>query len=30
MKFATIAIHDFASITLIGRPEHSRGCEAPD
>src|SRR6476646_5581257 len=30
MKFATIAIQDFASITLIGRVEHGAGCEALD
>jgi hypothetical protein len=30
MKFATIAIQDFASITLIGRGEHGAGCEALD
>jgi hypothetical protein len=30
MKFATIAIQDFASITLIGRVGHGAGCEALD
>jgi hypothetical protein len=30
MKFATIAIQDFASITVIGRVEHGGGCEALD
>jgi len=28
MKFATIAIQDFASITLVGRRVHGAGCEA--
>jgi hypothetical protein len=30
IKFATIAIQDFASITLIGRVQHGAGCEALD
>ena len=30
MKFATIDIQDFASITLIGRRMHGAGCEALD